>query len=214
MLFALDENGQRVNIKDSKKGNKYVCACCLSEVVQKKGNVKAWHYSHKSRKNCDDWYEMTEWHKDWQNNFKEEHQEVVVKNELGKHRADVKIGNLVIEFQHSNMTGKEFQKRSDFYSKDNTLYWVFDVRDKDIVFRNSEGKATQHFLWTHAYKFNNIDIYKCKFKLFLQIREDVIVHATWNKQGFKYFGGFVYTKQTFIERLQGYERRYLMKNTQ
>lgn len=205
MLFALDEYGHKVNIKDSIKGNKYFCACCHSEVIQKKGLVKTWHYSHKKNKDCDEWYEMSEWHKDWQSNFKDEHREVTIKNQYGKHRADVKVGNLVIEFQHSPLSSAEFQKRTDFYSKDNYLVWLFDVRDKDIErgFTKKEHK-TQHFVWKWAYKFNDISVYENlkKFRICLQIADNLIVTLTWNRQGFKYIGGNCYDKEGFMNYLR------------
>ncbi len=51
---------------------------------------------------------MSEWHKIMQNYFPKESQEVVVSYKGRKHRADVLIGDVVLEFQFSPITAAEF----------------------------------------------------------------------------------------------------------
>ena len=46
MQFALNDNGERINIKDAEKGKDYYCPCCNSVLVQKKGKIMVWHYAH------------------------------------------------------------------------------------------------------------------------------------------------------------------------
>jgi competence protein CoiA len=73
-------------------------------MVAKCGEVRAPHWAHRSRRECDHWWEPeTEWHRAWKNAFPEEWQEIVHWAEDGeKHIADVKTGRgWVIEFQHS-----------------------------------------------------------------------------------------------------------------
>jgi competence CoiA-like predicted nuclease len=62
-------------------------------------------------------YDMTEWHKNWQKAFPIECNEVYLENNGEVHRADVLIEKrkVVIEFQHSPMSGEEFEKRNAFY---------------------------------------------------------------------------------------------------
>jgi hypothetical protein len=110
------------------------CPCCDSEIIPKLGDVKIWHFAHKSKNDCADWYKpMTQWHKDWQNFFEPKYREVVhicpETNE--KHIADVKNKDgLIFEFQHSNISSKEIISREKFYG--DKLYWIIDSRNFNI----------------------------------------------------------------------------------
>lgn len=66
----------------------------------------------------DDWkYDMSEWHRNWQNRFPESTREVVIEYKGESHRADILTGGYVIEFQHSPITSTEFERRNLFYTK-------------------------------------------------------------------------------------------------
>lgn len=82
---------------------------------------------------------MSEWHRNWQNCFPKECQEVVMTNSQGEtHRADVCINNFVIEFQHSTITAEEIEKRNIFYlSLGFNVIWVFDAKNKIIDLDNN-----------------------------------------------------------------------------
>ena len=133
MLFANDKNGNRVYAIDAEPGKEYFCPICNSKVVLKSGEVNIPHFAHKNNTCYDDWnYDMSYWHKKRQSFFPKECQEVIVKNEFGQiHRADVLVGNTVIEFQHSNITASEFDARNDFFlGLGYRLVWVFDISDE------------------------------------------------------------------------------------
>ena len=88
MLYGLN-NGVRIEATPNAQA---VCQCCNSELIPKCGNINVWHWSHKFKVHCDDWYEPeTQWHKGWKNEFPKDCQEVVFKDELTgeKHVADV-----------------------------------------------------------------------------------------------------------------------------
>ncbi len=98
------------------------CPQCGDELVAKCGEVVEWHWAHKS-KDCDPWSEPeSEWHRTWKNCFDKQHQEVV----LPPHRADVKINNVVIEFQKSNISQGEIRQREKFYGD---MVWVLNTVD-------------------------------------------------------------------------------------
>lgn len=109
------------------KGGRGICKCCGGEVIAKCDTVKVPYWSHKSEVECDNWFEpMTKWHKDWQNQFPIENQEIVVfdKNTNEKHIADIHTNEgITIEIQHSLIGIEEFISRCKFY-KD--LIWVID----------------------------------------------------------------------------------------
>lgn len=140
MFSADDINKKRTDISNAIEGSTYYCPICEQEMIQKKGEIKAHHFAHKHGKaiDCDGWnYDMSEWHRNWQLRFPEECREVVVKNDKNEmHRADILVGNVVIEFQHSAMTPFEFDVRTDFYlSLGYSVVWLFDVTEEG-VFKN------------------------------------------------------------------------------
>ncbi|MCR5336833.1 MAG: hypothetical protein K6E42_09845 [Synergistes sp.] len=135
MYFANDENGQRIYIDDAQKRHMYVCPACNEPVIMKCGEVVSHHFSHKAKKNCDPWYtdKMSAWHRKFQNIFPYDAREQIVRSRDNKvfHIADVlfqyKGEKYVIEFQHSPISRKEFNLRSQFYlDLGYNLFWVFD----------------------------------------------------------------------------------------
>lgn len=117
------------------------CPTCGSVVIAKCGTQKIHHWAHLGQRNCDTWAEKeTEWHRAWKNNFPQECQEFVMRDERSgeKHIADVRNEHgLVIEFQHSPIDPKEQAAREAFYRN---MVWVVDgVRLKKDVPRFLEG---------------------------------------------------------------------------
>lgn len=119
-----------VNSRRSKarKGARGVCPLCGHPTVAKCGPRVIHHWAHKSRRNCDPWWENeTEWHREWKGHFPEEYREVSHTASDGEvHRADIKTPTgIVIEVQHSAMTDKERESREAFYRN---LVWIVDGR--------------------------------------------------------------------------------------
>lgn len=110
------------------------CSYCGSEMVARCGRYKIWHWAHKSKADCDPWWESEgEWHRNWKNHFPAEWQEVVHFDNLTgeKHIADVKNPfDLVIEFQNSSMSLEERESREKFY-KD--MIWVVNGDRGDLT---------------------------------------------------------------------------------
>lgn len=103
-----------------------LCICCGAPTVAKCGKFKVWHWAHKSKSICDGWWESeTDWHRGWKAKFPESSQEVIHFDALTneKHIADVKIGNLVLEFQHSILKPEEMMSRESFYGD---MVWIVD----------------------------------------------------------------------------------------
>lgn len=110
------------------------CRICDTLTVAKCGEIRDWHWAHRSVSACDHWWETeTEWHRDWKNRFPENCQEIVRTAADGeKHIADVKTASgLVIEFQHSPLNPNERKSRELFYGN---MVWVVDActRVKDL----------------------------------------------------------------------------------
>ena len=133
MFIANDKNGNRVSSKNAVKGGEYFCPTCGELLTIKALNSEHYknpYFSHKPNTRCsDNWeYDMSEWHREWQEKFPEQCREIVLENHGVKHRADVLINNTVIEFQHSPITHEEILERNRFYlSCGHSVVWVFDA---------------------------------------------------------------------------------------
>lgn len=130
MKFA-QVNGQK---KVATKGAKGFCQYCSSEMIAHCGDDRVHHWKHKSKRNCDKWWENeTEWHRLWKNSFPKDWQEVIHYDSSGeKHIADVKtLSGWILEFQHSYLKPEERLSRNAFYPK---LIWVVDGtrRKRDV----------------------------------------------------------------------------------
>ena len=160
MFVARDKDGRRVSIKDAKSEVTYYCPLCNSELqLKNKGTIKKHHFAH-IKKCTDTWTsDMSDWHLAWQEKFPAECREVVVTSGNVKHRADVLIGNTVIEFQHSKISKEEFNERNTFYTDSGyKVVWVFDMIDEF-----DDEKITEHpdrdnmFIW--KYHWHTFDEY-------------------------------------------------------
>ena len=123
MKFALVNNARTEAIK----GVKGYCPFCGSELIPRCGSIKIHHWAHKSKLNCDHYWETeTLWHRFWKNNYPSEWQEkIFFDDQTGeKHIADVFTDyNLVLEFQHSHIDPQERIARERFYKN---MTWVID----------------------------------------------------------------------------------------
>lgn len=163
MQFAIDEQGRHINIKHAAREGAYYCPICKCPMRQRRGNINIHHFAHAPGCECtDNWHyeEMCEWHHEWQRRYPDECQEYVMRNENEIHRADVFINNMVIEFQHSPISVKEFDERNQFYTRNgHTLVWLFDWTEQygDKLTSNEEETL---FYWNRPRGiFESFDLY-------------------------------------------------------
>ncbi|MBL4795978.1 MAG: hypothetical protein JKY50_01040 [Oleispira sp.] len=103
-----------------------MCPHCGNPVIAKCGPIKVNHWAHKSRRNCDSWWEPeTQWHRSWKDEFPNDWQEVSRRDESGElHIADVLTPEgLALEFQHSPISREEVEARIGFHKN---ICWVVD----------------------------------------------------------------------------------------
>lgn len=135
MFTALTRDNNRISIEEAVLGEEYLCPVCGNPVTVKAAssdNIRT-HFAHKRNSLClDDWkHDMSDWHFEWQSKFPIGSREVVVENESIVHRADILINNTVIEFQHSQISGDEFEDRNSFYKNCGyRVVWLFDATGK------------------------------------------------------------------------------------
>lgn len=143
--------------------------------------------------------------------FPELYREIIVKDENESHRADIKVNNLIVKFQNSTINGEDFDKRHNFFTQHGSLVWVINLQGKKIYKKTFKTTKTTQYTWDWAYKLNNLKAYGNNFDLFFQIDEDSIVKVIWNKQGYKYFGGYNYNKDEFMEYLREKYKKSLIR---
>lgn len=158
-------DGKKVTAFPKGKG---ICSVCNSDTTAKCSEKVMWHWAHKSKMDCDPWWENeTVWHRNWKGHFPEEFREVVHHCEVTgeKHRADIKSDSgIILEIQNSPISLEEIRSRENFYKN---LLWIvngkkFRTRFKvwkaplpdptcpifdDIVFMASKYEASCSMFW-------------------------------------------------------------------
>ena len=132
MLYGCDDQDKRISAEDAERSGIYSCPVCGAKLVLKRGDINIPHFAHEKNSKCDSLLEnkMTLWHIQHQMYFGSDEREVILQADGVKHIADVKTGNVIIEFQHSPISYDDFKERSDFYRGFGTIIWVFDMKDK------------------------------------------------------------------------------------
>lgn len=68
IIYCYDENKNEIHYSKTKKGEKYFCVDCESELIVKEGKQKVKHLAHKNTENCGGTGESI-FHKHWKENF-------------------------------------------------------------------------------------------------------------------------------------------------
>lgn len=149
MKFALVDNIRQEAAPDMKG----VCPVCGAQCIARCGEKNRNHWAHKSKKNCDPWWEKeTFWHRNWKDKFPKEWQEVINYDSVTgeKHIADIKTDTgLVIEFQHSSISPEERKSREEFHK---AMVWVANIVNKRDVklfekYPNEKGSIFRKDAW-------------------------------------------------------------------
>lgn len=132
MFSAFDNEKCRIDVDDAENGGEYYCPVCGGQLIVKDGEINAKHFAHKAGSCTDAWhYDMSAWHRRMQGLFPSEQREVVVTDGTQLHRADILVGNTVIEFQHSPISVTEFIDRTTYFQKTGyRIAWVFDLSEQ------------------------------------------------------------------------------------
>ena len=160
MFYALNTKGVRIDAYEADEKEKHLCPICKNPVILKRGSINIAHFAHESNQCEDAWnYDMSEWHKRMQNYFAKDCQEVVVSYKGKKHRADVLIDDIVLEFQFSPITAAEFEDRNEFFRNAGyRLAWVFNLSQipEDNLYLSDE--KNNMMIWKHPMRiFANSD---------------------------------------------------------
>lgn len=111
-----------------------LCPSCIKDVISKCGEIKMWHWAHVSLIDCDPWWEPeTIWHRNWKNNFPIACREVTLQKDGETHRADLRLGDTIIELQSKTLSTREIFAREHFYVTQlkYNLLWIYKI-DGDL----------------------------------------------------------------------------------
>ncbi len=201
MIWAIKD---KEKIKATPK-EKAKCPICNSDVIAKCGRIKVWHWSHKSNKDCDNWYEPeSEWHLDWKEEFPIEQQEFT----MGKHRADIRTSNRwIIELQNSSISSNEIKEREEYYKR---MIWLLNGKTiaKNLIIKKIKENNILTFLWKWYPKswddckkeiYIDLGIYERKYK-----KEHLIllIKKVYENVSTRYFGSYDF--QEIVEKRRPY----------
>lgn len=204
MKYAIVDGGK----SEATPKLKGACNCCGSEMIARCGRHKIWHWAHKSRADCDPWWESEgEWHRNWKNHFPVEWQEEIhIDDSTGeKHIADVKNPHgLVIEFQNSNIKREEKESRENFYKE---MIWVVngdrgdltkDYFDMGLSGPIQENPLAYQIKWCGRGKFLE-NWGESKAKVYLDFGKDVVWRLAFFDKKKKVGAVGPLSKKAFIE---------------
>lgn len=169
MRYAVVGDDERTEATPRARG---ACPACNGGVRAKCGPIVTPHWAHLAA-DCDEWAESdTPWHRDWQACAPPARREVT----MGRHRADVLTpGGLVVELQHSTISGEDIAAREAFYRR---MIWIFDARravaDDRLNLRVKVGAAPNYrsFRWKHPRK----TVALCQRPVFLDLGAGKVLH--------------------------------------
>ncbi len=215
MIIALDKDNKRVHIDMAVSKGDYFCPYCSKPLVMRKGKVRQHHFAHKasaySDEFCsDEWarngyYDISEWHLEWQKCYPYENQEIPLQVGNIKHRADVLTSHTVIEFQHSRLSAEAFNERNNFYqSLGCKVIWLFDFVEQ-FEHSSIRNTAEYDFTWDKPkLTFNTYEVCSGAVEVFFQLKADeekcLVKISEVSPNGFEHFkiSGW-YSKTEFLE---------------
>lgn len=207
MQYGYGTENERVSAFNAKRGDQYHCPGCGAPLVLKQGPIKASHFAHASNTVCDAFREnKTEWHIVNQSKFPEECQEVRLEKNGIVHIADVKYGDVIIEYQHSPMNNETFEERCNFYPQFGHLIWVFDAREEWHSGRIAPTHPRPGFKWQYPnqmlgkYDFSVEPVVDVMLQLDDTPDHEFYYLIEWNdKGGLSFFGGRCIDARDFRE---------------
>ena len=137
-------------LKNDINQNKKILVCSNKNILIKyESDITQSYFKHKCT--------MTDWHKNWQDNFE------ITEKHIGKRIADAVVGNNVIEFQHSYILENEVLERGmDYKSNGYDIIWIVDANNSVKISDKIGDIYLIHFIkdfWKYANFISNEYIY-------------------------------------------------------
>ncbi|WP_295091996.1 competence protein CoiA family protein [Ruminococcus sp.] len=207
MYIALNSNFIRTHIDDALSNDDYFCPFCKAPLDLRRGDIRRHHFAHARHHLCTDTWAKdrsendSTWHKQWQERFPVDNQEIPLQLGEIKHRADVMIDRTVIEFQHSPLSPEKFSDRNTFYAGlGHKVIWIFDCMDVDF------SQREDFYYWTrpkHTFR-NYSDIARAnQTELYFQTDDNTLVRVIdVSPEGFECFQGYQVSVSDFINSMK------------
>ena len=207
MYIALNSNFKRTHIDDAPSNDDYFCPFCKAPLDIRRGDIRRHHFAHARYHLCSDTWSRdrnendSTWHKQWQERFPIDNQEIPLQLGEIKHRADVMVDRTVLEFQHSQLSPEKFSDRNAFYAGlGHKVIWIFDCMG--VTFSQRED----FYYWTRPKRtFRNYsDIASAnQTELYFQTDENTLIHVTdVSPDGFECFQGYKVSVSDFINSMK------------
>lgn len=177
--------------KKVKNKERYLVCLNGNELIKYESNIKRSHFKHKNDPNGDG---MSEWHKNWQDNFE------ITEEPIGNRYADACVNNLVLEFQHSRIPKNLIDERKLNYDNHNKeLLWIIDCKDSVTIDELENDRYMITFNKNQLWKYENFTSHET---IYLDV-ENKIFRINPNKvKSHMYDVNEYKTKEEFIESLK------------
>lgn len=174
------------------------CPQCREALRAKCGEIVTWHWAHVSLHECDPWWEPeSEWHRAWKRHVPPECAEATI----GAHRADIAIGQRVLELQHSSISPETIREREQFYkgAMGREMVWLFDVREAVRAGRFTIEHKTHHSMWQWAWARKSV--FTCRCPVFLDLGAEGVLAVRWKRRHVYAGAGVMLEPAEFVRRV-------------
>ena len=160
MLYAINkETNEKIEPQPNIKAK---CIYCDNEVHSKCGNIKRWHFAHVKFTDCPSNLKLSDWVLNWKAKFPKEYVDVpyIGKKDLKKYIADIKIENLIIDFQYAPNSWENVLKHATSNSLYVFIIYGYKFKLFNINYNNLEEwqpfnfntKTETQAIWNKIYK--------------------------------------------------------------
>ena len=161
--ISISDYLENENLCEMVKKNKKYIKCANNHLLHSyESSIRKSHFAH-NPPNQNDVHETSQWHEEWTARCNDNKIETEVKLITGdiKNRADAKIHNMTLEFQHSKYSAKRIKKRTiNHKTHGYKIMWIIDCTDNTIeMIRSGEIYIMKfiHNKWKYK-SFINDDI--------------------------------------------------------
>lgn len=196
MQYAITVWGAREEASPGEVGR---CPTCDGKVLAKCGEIKVWHWAHKSSEDCDRWFEPeTLWHRSWKSLAPPKYREVV----KGPHRADiVDCTGMVIELQASSISPAEIREREQFYGN---MAWIFNCMEPYAAGRLELRRRGENNYATFRWKQPRRTVFCCRKPVLLDIGEGVLLLQRFYPKAPVGGWGYLYSRAEVVKEFFSY----------
>lgn len=147
-MFIAQQNYKRIDIDEYEEGDVYCPLCHNKMIVKNKGLINAHHFAHKVKPAGNFYFDMSQWHRDWQSRFPVKYREIIIEHKGIKHIVDVRVNHLLIEFQNVSIPPQLIEEKNRIYKHFGKVAWLFNVEGVNHnIERNKRFDGSYYLKW-------------------------------------------------------------------